>query len=1061
MYRSVLFLALFFACSVIQTLAQWRNIGPRGVVSLGLGQMETDLHDPAIAYINTGSGFYRTTDMGQSWKRIDQPYIYLAYSVFLKSDPSATDTLYLGLAESMLQGALYRTTDGGTTWQTLFNHRIDDLEIHPVSKVLYASWATDFSITGGGDREWAVFKSTDGGATWEELFRSRSLGLSRLILAPQDPLLLYGVNQRWNAENPRLYRSTDGGRSWQAISSTPSRTIVPDPVSSGVFYAASQDGLFRSLDAGTSWEDVSPLGSSGQVESLLVHPASRDVYIWRAGLFRSSDRGSTWTALPVSRELTGIKLLAGTRSDPSIVYAGNTVAGLVRSTDRGETWTVLKLDEAPYRPMSTLALTPQGLYAVQEDAGLFRSSDDGQSWSFLSPNAPLDLEPDPWNPQTLYGSLHTTNSNGSNGGSRLIRSTDGGLSWLSLGFDSEDYLADITVDPTVPGILYVLAWGKLYRGSTQGGPWVVLTEPAVSFAADPNRPGVLYASNHDAFLKSTDRGLTWTGHPWDLSLGYADRIVPDPHDEATLYITVYGRIHKTTDGAKTWWALTTAHQLIIDPDRPNVLYAIGEYGVVRSLNGGISWTRFDDGLQVLGLDLLLDPDSSRLYLASDRGVFVREITGETNLFFPVFQQSDAFFTGYAIANSSGESTDVRFDAWSSAGGHLDVGTNPSSHTIGAGDQLALVGWELFGQEHPTPSSGWISASGTGEIGGFFLLVGPAQADGAIAATGRWNDISFSRILQGPKAFYGQPAVTTIFLANPTDGEMSVSLALHKFDQSPVTVWRTIAGHGMLRETLADLFGADIEVNEGRVLVTSSGLVGFETIDLGEGKSLVSLNGHTSGALGSAYSAQLANTPGARTNVKLINGFGDYAVTAILRAVGEDGKDLAPPVTLWLPGGAEKQADVAELFGFGNTPVVGSLVITTDRSGLIGDVLFGDFDTMKRAAALPLEIQPARTAVFSQVANGMGYYTGLALFNPNSEDATVDIEVFAADGQKTGQTQLMLAAGHRISKLLPELIASTAGQIRGHVQINSSQPLVMQQLFGTDELLAAVPPSLAK
>ena len=74
----------------------------------------------------------------------------------------------------------------------------------------------------------------------------------------------------------------------------------------------------------------------------------------------------------------------------------------------------------------------------------------------------------------------------------------------------------------------------------------------------------------------------------------------------------------------------------------------------------------------------------------------------------------------------------------------------------------------------------------------------------------------------------------------------------------------------------------------------------------------------------------------------------------------------------------------------------------------------------------LEIQPSRTAVFSQVANGMGYYTGLAFFNPNSEDATVDIQVFAADGQKTGNAQLTLAAGHRISKLLPELVESTAG-----------------------------------
>ncbi len=59
MRRLVLVVAVFVISTLTQKLAQWRTIVPRGVVSIGLGQMETDLQDPAIAYINTGQAFFR------------------------------------------------------------------------------------------------------------------------------------------------------------------------------------------------------------------------------------------------------------------------------------------------------------------------------------------------------------------------------------------------------------------------------------------------------------------------------------------------------------------------------------------------------------------------------------------------------------------------------------------------------------------------------------------------------------------------------------------------------------------------------------------------------------------------------------------------------------------------------------------------------------------------------------------------------------------------------------------------------------------------------------------
>jgi hypothetical protein len=112
-----------------------------------------------------------------------------------------------------------------------------------------------------------------------------------------------------------------------------------------------------------------------------------------------------------------------------------------------------------------------------------------------------------------------------------------------------------------------------------------------------------------------------------------------------------------------------------------------------------------------------------------------------------------------------------------------------------------------------------------------------------------------------------------------------------------------------------------------------------------------------------------------------------------------------------------------------------------------------------AAAMPLQRRLLLQAVFSQAANALGYFTGLALYNPTAQTASVTIEVFSAAGVKTGEKVLSLPPGARTSKLLPELAPENASQVGGWVLIKSTQPLVAQQLFGAWDLsmLSAAPP----
>jgi hypothetical protein len=205
-----------------------------------------------------------------------------------------------------------------------------------------------------------------------------------------------------------------------------------------------------------------------------------------------------------------------------------------------------------------------------------------------------------------------------------------------------------------------------------------------------------------------------------------------------------------------------------------------------------------------------------------------------------------------------------------------------------------------------------------------------------------------------------------------------------------------------------------------------------------------------------YSAQLADTAEVFTRLKLIN-TGTEPRQALLTAFDEQGAPLAEPVTVTIPPNGEIGEDVASLFSWNRPrPVIGTLRVEADGPGVLGDVLFAQRGGLRFAASLPLQSKPFTSAIFNQVANGPDYFTGIALHNPGAESAQVTIEVHAASGELTGRVVETIGAGARFAKTLPELIPATEGQAGGYVLIESTQPLVAQEIFGSAEFYSAVP-----
>ena len=192
-------------------------------------------------------------------------------------------------------GKVYRTTDGGRTWDDVTPPGTDGLSIRDV-EARGRSTAVVLSIGPGEDSR--VFRTTDGGATWAETFRNAEPDAfyncldfypgGRHGLAVSDP-----VDGKF-----RIAATDDGGASWE---------VLPDagmPDSTGEYnFSASGDCL--TIAGRTAW-----FGSGGEA----------------ARVYRSTDRGLTWRATDstlTAGETAGVFALAFRTPRHGVVVGGD------------------------------------------------------------------------------------------------------------------------------------------------------------------------------------------------------------------------------------------------------------------------------------------------------------------------------------------------------------------------------------------------------------------------------------------------------------------------------------------------------------------------------------------------------------------------------------------------------------------------------------------------------------------------------------------------------------------------------------------------------------------
>jgi YVTN family beta-propeller protein len=296
----------------------------------------------------------------------------------LAIDRITTTTVYAGA----LGGHIYRTTDGGETWNptaAAARHAFYALAIDPL---------TPATLFAGTDEDSdAVIKTDDRGAVWKPVYVGLPIQAVRaLAIDPLESSIVYA-----GTEGSGLFKTTNGAAMWSQIQfpGTHVSTLAIDPQNPLTIYAATNGesdlGTFKSIDGGQTWMVMTLNGAGG----FAVDPlAPQTVYAAWGHIFKSTDGGTTWDRMWQAQPGDGAGVLAIDPLTPTILYAG-TETTVLKSTDAGVTWQpldaglpktrVFALAIDPTSPTTLHAATERGVFDIKQISECGGDcADDGQ-----------------------------------------------------------------------------------------------------------------------------------------------------------------------------------------------------------------------------------------------------------------------------------------------------------------------------------------------------------------------------------------------------------------------------------------------------------------------------------------------------------------------------------------------------------------------------------------------------------------------------------------------------------------------------------------------------------
>jgi hypothetical protein len=580
------------------------------------------------------AGVYKSTDGGASWILLGSKFPanntgnanqFAGHQCNVIVVDPANSNVYMATDSGM-----FFSTDGGQNW-TQGAGGFGDAR----SLVLDASSPVGARILYAGISGQGIFQSKDGGRNWTAILSiatnilakalcptppcvpARSFGRFSVDLAPPiSPPVAAGVQV--------LYAIMEGN----PVNSPPLPTDAPNPV-----------GLFMSTDQGATWTQRTATGIptttyGGYCLLIAVDPASPGdgkhdiIYLGDISQAVSTDSGNTFSSISgVHSDTHAFAFIPQPSPSSSIVLCG-TDGGLVLSSDTGSSWSTLNTGglqtglfyNIDVKPDATASVT---VGALQDNSLETTAGGSGLGWLAGGADG-FSIAYDGQIASQVYG----CENGGGTPGTVILKSTDDGKSISSnitpwgTTTDQGTYIAPIATDPSTGGIVYALGSQNLWQSQNSGGSWRNIG-PGVGGGGNDvnvssiNGNNVVVASGTQVWV-STNALATTIGPPTGVTFANITRNLPsrnvarvrfDPSDPSTIYAVLgglngggsgNGHVFRTTVAASSWTDISPPLDIpfsaleLDGSDTPSTIYAGTEFGVLRSVDLGASWSILDD-----------------------------------------------------------------------------------------------------------------------------------------------------------------------------------------------------------------------------------------------------------------------------------------------------------------------------------------------------------------------------------------------------------------------------------------------------------------------------------
>jgi photosystem II stability/assembly factor-like uncharacterized protein len=378
--KLLILLAIGMICTVSLWAGQWTAMGPDGG---DVRSLTYDPHNPDRIFLGTSTGvIFVSNDGGQDWSRfahLGDEYVVDHIIV----NPHDANVMFVSAwsVQSQQIGDVFRSRDGGRTWQTLPS-------MHNKSIRAMAMAASDTNVLVAGALD-GVFRSRDGGDSWERMSPANHAeikNIESIAVDPKDPNVVYAGT--WHL----AWKTADGGANWQHINKgmiddSDVFSIIVDHSNPANVFASACSGIYKSVSAGDQFSKIQGIPFSARRTRVLHQDPTNPNIVYAGtteGLWKTTDLGKTWKRVSNPEVVVNDVLVDPRNSDHVLlatdrsgVLVSNNGAGTWSASNHGYTHRYVTAIVADAKDSSTLYV---GVVNDREFGGVFYSKDNGQHW---------------------------------------------------------------------------------------------------------------------------------------------------------------------------------------------------------------------------------------------------------------------------------------------------------------------------------------------------------------------------------------------------------------------------------------------------------------------------------------------------------------------------------------------------------------------------------------------------------------------------------------------------------------------------------------------------------